>query len=254
VYWNYSDDTTGVDGFGNVIGSYSGLLDRIENTPHIDLRWQMQPQTVGILGYQYRMADYTADQPIAGGGTGPVLYSDARNSRAHYGYLGVEHNFRPDLTGKLKAGASFADYYNDPSSENGITPYMSGSIVYAYAEGSSLEVGVSYDRSSTDLTGYNGTGDLTQDANAGTIFASLRHRITPKLFGSIIGQFQNSIYNGGSLDGEMEQFYIIGVNLEYQFNRNLSAHVGYNYDFLSSDMPFREFDRNRVYLGMTARY
>jgi hypothetical protein len=239
-YFNYDDSGP---------GSYSALLDRIEQMPRLDLRWLMQPQTTGLIGYQYRMVDYTADELIGFGVT-----SDARNSRAHYGYLGVEHTFRPDLTGKLKAGASWADYYNDPTSDSNVAPYLSGSVAYTYAEGSTLEVGVSYDRASTDQLGYNGVDDITQDMNAGTIFASLRHRITPKLYGSIIGQFQNSIYNGGTLDGEMEQFYVIGLNVEYQFNRNLAAHVGYNYDLLESDVDFRGFDRNRVYLGVTARY
>jgi len=255
-YFNYDDDGASTDAFGGVTqASYSGLLDRIENMPHLDLRWLLQPTTVGLVGYQYRMVDYTADEAIAGGGfSGPQITSDMRNSRAHYGYLGVEHTFRPDLTGKLKAGASWADYYNDPSTDSGVAPYLSASVAYTYAEGSTLEVGLSYDRMSTDLTGYTGTDDITQSMNAGTVYVNLRHRITPKIYGSILGQFQNSIYNGGSLDGEMDQFYVIGLNVEYQFNPHLSAQVGYNYDLLSAADSFRDFDRNRVYLGVTARY
>jgi long-subunit fatty acid transport protein len=52
----------------------------------------------------------------------------------------------------------------------------------------------------------------------------------------------------------MDQLYVIGLNVEYQFNPHLSAMVGYNYDLLNSDVDFRDFDRNRVYLGVTARY
>jgi len=44
------------------------------------------------------------------------------------------------------------------------------------------------------------------------------------------------------------------VNLEYQFDQHLAAHVGYNYDRLVSDVAGRDFTRNRVYLGVTASY
>jgi len=65
-------------------------------------------------------------------------------------------------------------------------------------------------------------------------------------------------YNGGSLDGESEQFWMAGLNLEYRFNPNFSAHVGYSYDRLGSDILWNpadansrrsQFDRNRVYIG-----
>jgi hypothetical protein len=49
-------------------------------------------------------------------------------------------------------------------------------------------------------------------------------------------------------------FYLLGLNLEYRFNSNFSADVGYNYDRLESDLGGRSFDRNRVYLGITATY
>ena len=51
-----------------------------------------------------------------------------------------------------------------------------------------------------------------------------------------MGQFQNSTFNGGTFDDETEQFYLVGLNLEYRFNRHFSAHVGYNYDRLESDI------------------
>ena len=80
---------------------------------HLDGRWQLQPQTIGVLGYQFRIANYTADQPIAGSLyppeslVNPIVKSDIRDSTMHYGYIGLDHNFQPDLTGSVRAGARY---------------------------------------------------------------------------------------------------------------------------------------------------
>ena len=65
------------------------------------------------------------------------------------------------------------------------------------------------------------------------MFVALNHRILPKLYGGILAQYQNSMYVGGSIDGQSDNFYLVGLNLRYQFNPNFSAEVGYNYDNLS---------------------
>jgi predicted porin len=75
----------------------------------------------------------------------------------------------------------------------------------------------------------------------------------PKLYGSIIAQFQNTTYYGGTIDGMSDRFYLVGLNLRYQFNPNLSAEVGYNYDNLSGEVS-PHYDRNRVYVGITGSY
>ena len=238
-FFDYDDETI------------SASLDRIEHMPHIDGRWQLQPNTVGILGYQYRLINYTADDPITA-----TLDSDARNSRMHYIYVGAEHSFRPDLFGAFKAGASFIDYYNDPNSDNDVAPYVSANLRYTYLPESNFELGASYDRNSTDVLQNTTDSDeqIVQDAQTFAIWAALHHRITPKLYGHLTGQVQNSMYQGnGSFDGDSDWFYTFGANLEYRFNAYFAAHVGYNFDSLDGDTG-RDFDRNRVYIGVTAGY
>jgi len=240
----------------------AGLLNRVENMGHFDTRWQLLPQTVGVLGYQFRDINYTGDQEIGGPGSG--TFSEDRNARIHYGYAGVDHAFRPDLTGSLRAGAQFIDYYNDPNTESDVSPYVLASLRWTYMPESYLEVGFTHDINSTDILGApDAEGSFTMSAESSVAYLTLNQRITPKLFGSLMAQFQNSSYNGGSLDGESEQFWMAGLNLEYRFNPNFSAHVGYSYDRLGSDILWnpadatagdRSFDRNRVYIGLTARY
>jgi hypothetical protein len=162
------------NGLNEVVPSTAGVLNRMENVVHLDGRWLIQRQTTGILGYQYRDTAYTANELIAGAFNANVplpgenVTSDSRNSRMHYGYLGLDHNFRPDLTGSVRAGASLSDYYNDPTQSSEISPYAQLSLRYSYAQDSYVEAGFSYDRVATDLVGaqQNGAGQFTFTTDA----------------------------------------------------------------------------------------
>jgi predicted porin len=70
------------------------------------------------------------------------------------------------------------------------------------------------------------------------------------------GSAQNSAFEHGgpAFKDTSEQFYEFGANLEYVFNANFSAHVGYDYNRLDSDIPGRSYSRNKVYIGATASY
>ena len=238
-----------------VIPSYSGLLDRIEHRAHIEGLYQLAPETKLLLGYRFMEIDYTGNEAISGYVQYPLtlVKSSARDSREHSAYVGAQHNFAPDLTGAVRVGASYTDYFNDDSQDAVWTPFVNATLKYTYAPESYVEGGVSYDRNATDVTSLYNNGSFTLDAQSGVIYASIVHRIDPRLFVSLMLQFQNSTYNGGYADGKSEQFYLAGIDLQYKFNQYFSGHIGYNYDRLESDLN-RTFDRNRVYIGVTASY
>lgn len=237
--------------------SLAASLDRIQNLAHLDGRIQLMPQTVGVIGYQYSQEQYTGNNVIGLVPSGPfaftLVYSRVRDNRAHYGYVGADHNFLPDLSGSLRIGLRDTDYYNSPSGENSVSPYVMASLRYNYTTESSAEIGFNYDRNATDVTGIS-ANTLTLDEESAVVYASVNHRIVPNLYGSLIAQFQNSTFNGGTFDGEVDRYYLIGLNFQYKFNPFLSANAGYNYDKIDSDIPGRSFDRNRVYIGLTASY
>jgi hypothetical protein len=256
---------------GNIIPTTAGTLNRIENRFHLEGLYQIKPETKALLGYQFTDFDYTGDEFIGGNEafdtlnsllTGAPLgstlvKSDSRNSREHTGYLGLIHNFSPDLSGSIRGGASYTDYFNDPTSSSKVTPYVNLSMRYTYAPESYVEGGFSYDRNPSDVVGVagpNGSTSFTLDAQSAVVYATVNHRITPHIFGTVIGQYQNSKYNGGAADGDSDNFFLAGVQLQYLFNRYVSAHVGYDFDRLDSDLPNRSFSRNRVYIGVTATY
>jgi hypothetical protein len=124
---------------------------------------------------------------------------------------------------------------------------------WTYAPESYLEGGVTHDINATDVISFSGN-EFTQDQESTVVYASLNHRIAPKLYGAVTAQFQNSTWRGGAIDGETEQYYLAGINLKYLITPHFSTEIGYNYDKLESDLPGRSFDRNRVYIGVAATY
>lgn len=267
AFYDYAD--TGFDANAGPTGtpSIAGVLNRIEQTFHLDARWQWRPETTLIAGYQFSEVDYTGNEEI-GANTSPIgppfFMSNSRNDLSQYFYLGVDHTFRPELTASLRGGGRYNDYYNDSTtSQNGISPYLMASARYAYMTESSVEAGVSYDRSSTELFSVNqASGSITTDAQDAALWVSWNHRITPKVYGSLMAQLQNSTYDGGSLNNDSDMYYILGLTLEYRFTPNFSTQLGYNYDHLvaseatlgADSVAPPSFVRNRVYIGVTASY
>jgi hypothetical protein len=236
-----------------VIASRSGVLDRLEHSAFFNTRWQLSPQTVGIIGYMYGETDYTGDEFVQGDlNLGiPFSESDDRNSRSHFGYVGVEHSFNPQLSGTARVGVQYIDFYNDGTTS--LSPYVEATMRYFYGPENRVEGGVTYRRSTTD---YVGSTSVVEDADTAVVYGSVTHRIMPRLYGTVIGTFQWQQFNGGGAgsDGENDYFYLLGTDLSYRINSHWSAHVGYNLDVLDSDISDRDYNRNRVYVGVTADY
>jgi hypothetical protein len=239
AYYDYVDDSP--DGL-------AATLNRMENRAHVELLWEAQPETHALLGFQFRDTSYTGDAPIGGG-----LTSSDRDNRSYYVYIGIEHNFQQELSGSLRVGAQYSDYYNAPvGNTDHLSPYMRASLKWSYQPDSFVEAGFSYDRNATDQVSAT-TNSFVRDIQSAVVFGSINHHFTPKFLGSLIAQYQSSIFEGGSIDGQFEHYLTVGLLAEYQLLPNLNVHAGYNYDDLDSQIG-RTFDRNRVFVGLTASY
>lgn len=243
AYYNYAQD-------GQPYPSTSGLLNRIENRFTLDSRWKLRPQTTGILGYQYGQYIYTGDEPL-GPNPGDAT-SENKDARSHTFYGGVQHAFTPTFSGTLKLGAQYYDYYGDPSGGSEWSPYAQFNLGYQFQTTTKAEVGASYSRSASDQSGYANVNTYTLDTEVALGYGSISHEIIPHLVGTARGIIQYATYHGGTVDGESYLFFQLGLDLAYQFTPHLSASIGYNYDDNDSDIPFQSYNRNRVYLGLTA--
>jgi hypothetical protein len=234
--------------------SNSGLYDNLDHIIHLDGRYQLLPQTIGVVGVQFRETDYTGNQPIGIYDSGQYVMSSDRNARSYYGYVGLDQNFRPDLTGSIRVGGRYTDYYDELSSQTQTSPYLMASLRYTYLPESYIQFGASYDYTPSPLGPSPNQGNqINVSAESGTVFAAVNHRIRPKLYGGVQAQYQHSTYFGGLTDNKTANFYLLGLNLRYQFTPNFSTEVGYNYDNLGSEVQ-SHYDRSRVYIGITGSY
>jgi uncharacterized protein (PEP-CTERM system associated) len=241
---------------GSVGGaSLAGLLDRVEESIMLDLKWHLTPDTTLLVGYEFSWVNFTGNEPIAVTDNGFVFHSSDRDAYTHYGYVGVEENFAQNLTGALKVGASYNDVYNNPvTSSTEWDPYADLSLTYTYIPGSYVQLGFTHDLSATDQVTPDASGKITENAENSVIYVDLNHRFTPKLIATLIGRVQYTTYNGGMANSMDTTDYGVGLNLSYQINSHLSVDTGYNYDDVNSDIANYSYTRNRVYLGLTANY
>jgi len=237
------------DGFG----SRSALLDRMEHHFRIDGRWHARENLFASLGYGLTFMDYTSDDAFNVIGT----TGDDRDSVSHKVYVGAEQQVSTQFKVSARVGGQYTDF--DKLDGDELSPYAEVTGTYNYLPGSYLQFGFLHDRNATDRGNPDRDGDVVTDQQSSSLFASITHRITPRLDGSIIGRFQRSEFQNGGLDGDIDNFLMLGLNLEYRFNPNWSTEVGYNFDRLDSDVGTdeggpRSFTRNRIYAGVRATY
>jgi len=247
--------------------SYSDLLDRMEQLATLDLRWKATPETTGILGYQYGHTGYTSPGYIiypsdgsypsapttAAGGNPHGYHSNIRNDDSHFGFVGVDDSLTPELNASLRVGAEYLDYYNYGTSR--VSPYVDASLTYQYLPGDSAQFGVKHVHNSTDVVGYFGTTPVL-DEESTAIYLSDSHRLTDRLTVTVLGQAQVSTFVGGGseFDGKSDNFFTLQVNFAYHINAWLLTEAGYNYSKLNSDLAFRSYTRDVMYLGFRAVY
>jgi Putative beta-barrel porin 2 len=254
-FYDYQDDG------GNAFNpSLAGLLNRLQNDISLDVNWRLQPTLVGFVGYKYEQINYIGDEPIGPAATlgGPAQMSDSRDNRSQYVYVGGQYTPLDNLNLLAKVGLQYTDWYNPAagySTSSETSPYAVLSGTYTYLPGSYVQMGFYQSRNATDVTGSSAVGQqVTQDQNSSTVYGTINHAFTPRLIGSANGQVQYSKFYGGTVNGESQSWYSLGLNLMYVFNPHLSADIGYNYDNVTTISVQPGYDRNRVYVGVTGTY
>ncbi len=180
--------------------SYGTALNRFEHQLTLNSRWTIDPETVGIFGYQFNYVDYTGhgslQLPVF-----PYESPKTRNNYTHNIYVGVEHSFTSQLSFSGRAGIQISDYYNSQNAPGGragaddVGPFADLSLSYNYMENGSLTVGFRQAKNQTDVGG-NLNGSLTQDQESSTLYAAINQTLTPlspNLTASLNAQYQNSV-------------------------------------------------------------
>jgi hypothetical protein len=265
TYFDYQN--TGFNTNNNA-ASLAGELNRMGNSIGLDLQWHIKPTTTLFVGYQFGLVNYTGDEEIAPGGnyfsihnsvtnffSVPERFSDSRDNRSHTAYIGVQHNILANLVFNGQAGIQYTEDYNDPQHATSFGPYADITLTYTYRPGDYAQLGFVQTRNATDEIAVNpNNGSIALDQASSLIYGSINHMLTPKLLASFIAQAQYSSFNGGGYNNDVDSLYSLGLNLNYAFNQHFSMEIGDNFDSLSSQVPGRDYNRDRVYIGVTATY
>ncbi len=233
--------------------SYAALLNRFEHSVRLDTRWVLDPKMTLRVGYRFTALDFTGNDEILFAGSG--LYGRDRNNTAHTVFTGVDYSFNARLKSSLDVGARFTEYDHAVAGNSTVSPFVSANVTYVYKEGSYAQTGVTIDRQATDQTGSS-VSQVTSDSFSISPYLSISHKITPRLTGTGLIRYTQLTYNGGTLDKQADNFIALQLGADYKVSEHWYVTSNYNFDNLSSDalLSTREYTRNRVFLGVTAKY
>lgn len=225
--------------------------DRFTWTVYNQFRYQVSPQTVATAEYRY--------SEVSGDG----LASDSEN---HYVLVGAEHRFSPNTILIARVGAQFRQM-DAVGGEDSTDPYaeltLNTNVNEQFRVRSFLRYGVEdydtvvtangvfgpalteFDNKATLRIGVSGEYDLSQMFS---IFGGVDYIMSDYEEGRIAG---SPVPYGGSPTEDLINAY---VGLSVKFTENLFGNVSYNFTDSSSDLPGRDYDRNRVSVGVRAEF
>ncbi len=219
---NYDDST---------IGAFE---DRFEHTFGNEFRFLVLPTTTLVGEYRFEIVDFDVAP---------------RNSTTHFLLAGVDHTFNPRFNVSLRAGAEFREIDNFGERTS---PYAESTLRYALGERSSVAWISRYGLEEPDVPGSPSRETFRSGL---TLSYAIASRITAT--GSIFYEHDN---NDGVLTPTFfqpqfaEDTVDLGLGLRYDINRVFALIAGYNFTEVLSDIPLREYYRNRVYLGFNATF
>jgi hypothetical protein len=268
-YFRYSTDNSlgyaWTERFGTVTGArINGVTyDDVDNQDYINytfynqFRYRTSPTTVLTASFRYAFTDNDR------GG----------DSDSQYYLVGAEHEFSPNTVGVIRVGAQ---YYSPDNGDSNWSPYLESTLRTRVNEKFGLRAFVYYGlvgRQNSIWT--NDAIGLTPAAPATLVYFDERKLLRIGTQGSYDVSPTLSIFGGANLiyesyeDGTNvagglpigtsapdfdETLYNLNIGASYRILENLYLTGSYNYTNSTSDSDLREYDRNRVQLGVQATF
>jgi len=217
--------------------TYDGddVEDRWANRIGLAARYLWTRATTLVGEYRFGITDYE---------TGTADYT------SHYLLAGVDHMFNRVTQGSVRVGAEFRD--NDNYDSN-TSPYIEASLVQLLNEGFSLRWAARYGLEDSELGSFESRTSIRMGVTA-------QYEFNPRLTGTAGMTYVHSelddSYVAGVSDGD-EDFFGINLGLSYLLYSNVRVYCGYSYGTLDSNIDSgisRDFDRHRVFMGVSANF
>ena len=227
-------------------GSEVESADRFTWTLYNQFRYQLSPQTVLTLDYRYSETE------------GDGLASDSSDQ---YILVGAEHRFSPNSILIVRAGAQIREVdQGDDSTSPFLELATSTRVNEAFTVRAFARYGLEY---YDTVQSIGGIGYDFSERQTLRIGVSAEYAISPTLalFGGvdyIPATFDsgNQVTGGGddTVDGLEESLVNAYVGLSVKLTDYLSGSVTYNFTNSESDFDGRDYDRNRLTVGVRAEF
>jgi hypothetical protein len=239
------------------LGTYTGFSLTGANYDYSDsdlFTWQLYNQFRYVVGPQTVLtADYRYAESSASG-----LASDSTDQ---YLLIGAEQRFSPNTIGIIRAGAQFHDV---DGGDNSTSPYLELAVNSQVNQQFQIRGFARYGLENYDTVVFpQGGASLAQYDERRTfrLGISAEYAFSPvfSVFGGV--DYVPTSYESGrnipagtaapDLDDNLVNAYI-GASMK--FNSYLTGTVSYNYTNADSDVAGRDYDRNRVSVGVSAEF
>lgn len=241
------------------IGTYSGFRikqskfdddtnDRLTGQIYNQLRYNYSQQTILTFDYRYEQVD----------ASGP-----AGNATNQYLLLGAEHQFSPTVTGVARVGVQLRDL---EGRDNATNPHVECNLIARPTKDLRLRSFLRYSVEDSDTIQSllrGGSQQMAEYADRGALRLGISGDYTLSPSFTIIsgldyiptsyrdGEFMDNGAPSPDVDEVVMNAY---VGLVYKINEFFNATISYNYSDADSDFPIRDYDRNRISLGVSAEF
>jgi hypothetical protein len=177
-----------------------------------------------------------------------VRYDQAKtaNFMSHYALLGVDKAWSERTSGSVRVGAEFYDSKRTQET----APYAEGALNYSLSEKTTLQAFASLGFDGSELGNFGSRYSARTGVTA-THDISERFRVNGTV-NYIYSEFNSA--DSGSASDFAEHQINASAGLGYRVYDNISLDANYTFTMLESGNVFREFDRNRIYLGVNASF
>lgn len=201
-----------------------------------DFRYQLSPQTVATLTYRYSESDLS-------------VVADSTNQ---YILAGLEHRFSPTTIGVLRAGAQLRDVDGGSSTTS---PNLEASLKTRVNSQLSLNA---YARYTNEDYVRRLANAIYDDAETLRLGVSASYALSPR-FAINTGVNYNDIgydglRNGAGLASPSEDIFNYYLGFSMSLTDTVSLSGNWSYEDFGSDVGGREYDRNRLSLGVSAQF
>ena len=236
---SYDDDASG------------NLSDRMNWQVYEQLRYQYSPQTVLIAEYRYGQT---------------LTDSIASESTDQYFLVGADHRFSPNTIGTVRTGAQLRDVDGGSSTTSPYLEFALNSQINSQLRvGAFMRYGMEGDDTVLTPRPFTTEQFNYDERNTFRLGVTGTYLISPDLSLNSGVDFIQSNYDAGrqvaplpatqSAPSLSETTFNAYIGMSVKLTDFLYGNLSYNYSQVVSDVnSYREYDRNRISLGLSAEF